>query len=345
MLRSPISTVWLLSLACASVAMTTGAWADSVTRCALDIGSGETKAAAATVRTEGDKVVVEKAIFSKVAIVPIRDEIDKQGTLSDKAIRQLMKQVQAYKQECIAAGATQFAGVATAGFRAATKNGAKALAQIAKKTGFQLRILDGAEEAQLGLLTATTALGQTDSPMVVWDLGGGSMQFATKAAVISIPVGGGAFRDEMLERFRRKPGKSLNPLSSGEMKQAVDTARHHAAGVPESIRNTIKLPNAMVVGIGGIHIESIGKQAKAVDDGKHTSYTLAAAQAARASVVGKDDAWFKSTYPGNKYPQNQASNLAMVTGVMEALGIQRVTLVRMNLADGLLRDPKAWVNN
>ena len=51
---------------------------------------------------------------------------------------------------------------------------------------------------------------------------------------------------------------------------------------------------------------------------------------------------FRKAYPENKYPESQATNVALVLGYMEGLQIKEVITLKINLADGLLVDATYW---
>jgi exopolyphosphatase/guanosine-5'-triphosphate,3'-diphosphate pyrophosphatase len=68
------------------------------------------------------------------------------------------------------------AAVGTAGLRIA-RNGAEVVAAIRARTGVQIEIVSGEDEARLAFLATTAALGPTPGRLVVFDTGGGSTQF------------------------------------------------------------------------------------------------------------------------------------------------------------------------
>jgi hypothetical protein len=51
---------------------------------------------------------------------------------------------------------------------------------------------------------------------------------------------------------------------------------------------------------------------------------------------------FRKTYPKNKYPESQATNVALVLGYMEGTRIHEVLPLEVNLAHGLLLDSTFW---
>jgi hypothetical protein len=71
-------------------------------------------------------------------------------------------------------------------------------------------------------------------------------------------------------------------------------------------------------------------------------YTLDGVRAAAKRAANMSDQDFRKAYPTNKYPEYQATNLALVLGYMEGLQIKQVIPLEVNLADGLLVDATYW---
>jgi exopolyphosphatase/guanosine-5'-triphosphate,3'-diphosphate pyrophosphatase len=321
-------------------------------RCAFDIGSGETKFAIASITSSKGQTRVEKTHFESTPI-PIKTSVV-DGNIPDAVLDQLTTQLSSFKQKCVDAGATEFAGVATSGFRAAKKNGEQSLAKVAKSTGISLRIITGDEEAILGYLAVESTLKNKKSKLVVWDIGGGSQQFSMRSKLapnaeskfefISLDVGAASFRDQLMSEFKREPQQDLNPISKAEMQKAMVAAGAHAKKIPNAIKTALRQKNTVVVGIGGSHTGSIAeKVAHLVLKKKSTeSYNLTAVETLAKKAVGLDTAQLQDVFLATKYPETQASNLAMVAGLMKELGIKRVQVRDVTLADGLFVDQKAW---
>ena len=237
-------------------------------------------------------------------------------------------------------------GVATSGLRAATNNGAQALAKVAADTGIQLRIVNGDEEALLGYKAVEGEYREkygTQSHIVVWDIGGGSMQFATRALnsvtdadfiVRSLPVGGTSFLDQLIAKTKRNEGATLSPISNGEIFNSIFDARSLSAGVPKAIRDILLFDkNVQVIGVGGLHCEGINQSVS-----KTPEYTLDQVIELRWLLAGRDLDWIKANYTNTTYPTHLAASAILVSGMMEALGIRKVRVMDVNLTDGLMRD-------
>jgi exopolyphosphatase/guanosine-5'-triphosphate,3'-diphosphate pyrophosphatase len=68
------------------------------------------------------------------------------------------------------------AAVGTAGMRTAS-NSSKLIDAVRERTGIEIEVIPGEEEARLAFLAVKAALGQTAGTLVVFDTGGGSSQF------------------------------------------------------------------------------------------------------------------------------------------------------------------------
>ncbi|MEX2561731.1 MAG: Ppx/GppA phosphatase family protein [Nitriliruptoraceae bacterium] len=75
------------------------------------------------------------------------------------------------------AGAASIIAVATSAIRDAG-NGPAVVAELSRATGCTVRVLDGAEEARLAYLGARRSVAIGEEPVVVLDLGGGSLELA-----------------------------------------------------------------------------------------------------------------------------------------------------------------------
>jgi exopolyphosphatase/guanosine-5'-triphosphate,3'-diphosphate pyrophosphatase len=73
-------------------------------------------------------------------------------------------------------GVENIAAVGTAGLRLA-RNSADFVSAVRGRTGVEIEVISGEEEARLSYVAATSALGLTEGSLVVFETGGGSSQF------------------------------------------------------------------------------------------------------------------------------------------------------------------------
>ena len=315
-------------------------------RCAFDLGSGETKVSAAEVSSAEPSLRIAK-LMAKIIPLPFVKRFQN-GVIPDFFIEEAIAKINELKRECEAVGAREYSGVATAGFRMA-RNGHEALAKISQKTKIPLQLITAEKEAVLAFLAATSALGSNGKNLVVWDIGGGSLQFSMGADdphrnfVISTGHEGvELFRRQIAKRFNRGTAQTVNPLSQEEMTGAIELAKELSHAVNPHIRERLRRSRMRIVGLGSVHTESLPMQAGLQTKLAFNVYTLEAVRAAAKRAANTSDQDFRNAYPENKYPESQATNVALVLGYMEGLQIKEVVPLEVTLADGLLADATYW---
>jgi exopolyphosphatase / guanosine-5'-triphosphate,3'-diphosphate pyrophosphatase len=315
-------------------------------RCAFDIGSGETKVSAAEVSSTEPFLVIARLMAKRIVLPFVKRS--KNGVIPDFFIEEAIAKIKELKRECQGAGAWEYAGVATAGFRMA-RNGHEALAKISQETTIPLQLITAEQEAVLAFLAARSALGSNSENLVVWDIGGGSLQFSMGADgphrdfVISTGHEGvEMFRRKIARRFSRDPRLSVNPLTQEEMSRAIELARELSHAVNPQIRERLRRSSMRVVGLGSVHTDSIAAQAGLQSNNAYNMYTLEGVRVAAKRAANMSDQDFRNAYTENNYPDSQATNVALVLGYMEGLQIKEVIPLEVTLADGLLADATYW---
>jgi exopolyphosphatase / guanosine-5'-triphosphate,3'-diphosphate pyrophosphatase len=315
-------------------------------RCAFDLGSGETKVSAGEV-SSAERSLGTARLMAKKIVLPFVKRFQN-GVIPDFFIEEAIAKINELKRECAAVGAREYSGVATAGFRMA-RNGREALAKISQKTKMPLQLITAEQEAALAFLAATSVLGSDGKNLVVWDIGGGSLQFSMAADgphrnfVISTGHEGvELFRKQIAGQFNRGATETVNPLSQEEMTRAIELARELSYAVNPQIRQRLRRSRMRIVGLGSVHTESLPAQAGLQTNPAYNVYTLEGVRAAAKRAANTSNEDFRKAYPENQYPESQATNVALVLGYMEGLQIKEVTPLEVTLADGLLVDATYW---
>lgn len=306
-------------------------------RGAFDVGSGSTKLKVADVDVCSRKVIA--VIFEASEKANYEEDLksSSNGAFSDAMIAdglQIIKKIVAdasqYKPQV-------YFGVATSAFRNA-KNARSFLNKVTKETGIPIKIIPQREEATLGFFAATAKTNTALSQAVVWDIGGGSMQMTTLDAKHQLLVYEGnlasvGFKNHIIQNIQKKPasGATPNPLSQSDITTAVQFAQDTALQVPAGIQQKLKASNTTVIGIGGVHYYSVRKQVG------QDQYSKAELQKTLMSKAGLADDKI-----GGKYANTEVSNLALVYGFMEALGINTVSTAKIDMTDGILLHPNYW---
>lgn len=302
--------------------------ADSL-RCAFDVGSGGIR-----VRSNTTPVVAQQVDL------PIKKSVQ-EGILPPSMVQSILAALEPMKSACIAAGVNQFFGVATSGFRAATRNGAEAAREISSKSGVEIKVVSPEEEGRIGFLSALSKLPRPPKSVLVWDIGGGSMQFAlgTKTTagswqveVESIDVGAAVFLEEVLPKALGRPSQSeIHPINTKQRSAGLTSAKSLLNRLPPAFLAKLKSRRAKLVGIGGVHADLGSKLG-----GSTNEYTLGSARRELARLLGKSLEDIRKDDPAHRFPQNRVSNLILITGMLDTLGQTKVQPLTVNLTDGLL---------
>lgn len=315
-------------------------WAKSCNevRAGIDMGSGTTKIQVSEVnvctKTLGkvlfsqDKPIGFNEDLAESAKNQLSPAIQQQGV---GTLKQLVEQARKYHP-------TRITGVATAVFRTAA-NGPEVIKLFNRQAHVSLRVISQAQEAELGFLSAKAALNEPtikDTDLLVWDIGGGSMQMTTydlnngreTAEIYQGKLASVSLKDLVIEVLMNKDLKQVNspnpvaPLADEILRLVNFYARTH---VNPAIMQVAK--NKRVIGIGGVHGYSIKDQLKPVNN----QYSVADLQRVAKDKVNLSDAQLTG-----EYRATDVTNLLLVEGFMQALNISTVTLVKANLIQGIL---------
>lgn len=306
------------------------------TRAGIDMGSGTTKIAVTEVNICQHQL--GKVLFEDQRPVGYNDALARSGnnqldeTIQQQeltALQQLVTQARRYHPQRIS-------GVATAVFRSAS-NGQAVIDRFNQQAGVQLKIISQQQEAELGFRSAKAALHDPtlrDNDLLVWDIGGGSMQMTawrdlSGKAVSDVYQGKLAsvtLKNFIVDVLKNQPyATSPNPIGSWRpsVLRFVEFYAHN--DVPPQIKHD--LATRRVIGIGGVHGFSIKNQLK-IKDNRYDLATL--------EQVAKQQVWKGDSELTGDYRATDVSNLLLVEGYMRALGIKDVTVVKASLIQGVV---------
>lgn len=299
-------------------------------RMAFDIGSGSTKMMVAEVDVclKKIKTILQKESrqvsytedYEKNSDQSLSPAIIEKGYL---VLSELLVKGKALKPKKIY-------GVATSVFRKA-KNGKQVISDFSKKLKIKLDVISQIQEAELGYISAKSLVSEKN--IIVWDIGGGSMQMFNinekkeKAQYLGDLASVG-FKNMVIEVLQSKniqTTTSPNPISE-KREQAISLARAYARlHVPENIKSIIK--THVVVGVGGVHSQSVKNQLSL----KEATYSID-----DINKVGKSQSSKSDQELNGDYRSTDVTNLLLVQGFMEALGIKNVQVVDASLLQGAL---------
>lgn len=304
-------------------------------RLGLDIGSGSTKMMVAKIDVCQKKII--EVLHSESRSVQYNEDLEK--SIDGKLSQVVIERGQEAINQMVAKGFTfkpkKSYGVATSVFRKA-KNGAEIIRNFSKKMKINLDVISQTQEAQLGYLSVIALLDDkalNEKNIVVWDIGGGSMQMFSmgKDNLPKMYLGDLAsvtFKNMVIEVIQSKNVAEINsPNPIGEHRlQAVALARSYARlHVPADLKSEIK--ERQVIGVGGVHTQSIKNQLGL----KELKYTLENLDEAAKKQSQKSD----SDLVGD-YRNTDVTNLLLVQGFMEALGVKDIKIVNATLLQGVL---------
>jgi exopolyphosphatase/guanosine-5'-triphosphate,3'-diphosphate pyrophosphatase len=308
------------------------------TRAAFDIGSGATKIKVAQVDICKQKIF--KVLLNTSEPVTYKESLmnSSDNTLPMSIIQKGIKAINSLKTKASTHNPTLYIATATSAFRTA-KNGVEAIKILNEKTGVKIKIISQEEEAKIGFVGATVYSNVAIEDTIVWDIGGGSMQISSylgndKFSIYKGKLASVSFKNYIMNYIQQKPiqAKTPNPISDSEYIRAEDVARIFAQiTVPEKIKRKLNQEKTEVIGIGGVHYSSLLRRMT-----QENRYNVFMLESYIHKLINKTD----SELGGGKYVSTDVTNPILVLGFMDALGIQEVTAVDVNLADGLLVMPE-----
>jgi exopolyphosphatase/guanosine-5'-triphosphate,3'-diphosphate pyrophosphatase len=114
-----------------------------------------------------------RAVVDRAEITRLGEGLAEHGEIAPAAVE---RTAAGMAEEARRAGVLAIAAVGTAGLRIA-RNGDDVVAAIRARSGVTVDVIPGDEESRLAFLAAAAGLGLGDTPLVVFDTGGGSTQF------------------------------------------------------------------------------------------------------------------------------------------------------------------------
>jgi exopolyphosphatase/guanosine-5'-triphosphate,3'-diphosphate pyrophosphatase len=161
--------------------------------------------------------------FSHKVELRLAAHLEPDNTLSAVGERRLSEMVVEAMRIAEDKGVEEFMAFATSAVRDAS-NGDDVLARIQEQTGAQIRVLSGENEARLTFLAARRWFGWSSGRLLVFDIGGGSLEMAVgqdeePEAVMSLPLGAGRLTRDWF---------SADPPSADEVRAL---RRHVRAGI------------------------------------------------------------------------------------------------------------------
>lgn len=309
-------------------------------RAAIDIGSGSTNLKVAKVDPKTNKIIV--SLFEKSIPVSYEEHLEQSPdqTFDSEVMAQGIQSIQSLKEIANSYQVKKIVAIATAAFRQA-RNANQFAQEIQKVTGIPVRIINQDEE---GILAFRGAMAVTEIPhehAITWDIGGGSMQLTTLTDEGTYFVEKGKtasilFKNDLIEQVKKQNFHQMitpNPMTPEEISSAIRFADSISQKTDPFIKSKIKNPQTQVLAVGSLFNYSIYPlvKEKVIDK--------SVLEKAVYNMADKND----EELGGGPYADVALANPVMVLGFMEGLHIDKITVVKVNNADGALTFPPYWM--
>jgi exopolyphosphatase/guanosine-5'-triphosphate,3'-diphosphate pyrophosphatase len=179
-------------------------------------------------------------IADRAEVTRLGEGLDETGKLGGEPIERTATAIAGMVDEARQDGVDDIAAVGTAGLRIAP-NRDELIDAVRERTGVEIEVIPGEEEARLAYLAATSGLPQAQGSLAVFDTGGGSSQFTFGDGTqieeqFSVNVGAARFT----ERFGLDGVVSVDQLAAALEAISADLARLDGRPRPDTL-----------VGLGG----------------------------------------------------------------------------------------------
>ena len=141
------------------------------------------------------------------SVLRLGEHVGADGMLSKEGEKGLLRAVQKACDQAAEQGCEELLALVTSAIRDA-ENGLEVLDRIRQRTGVDLRVLTGEDEARLTFLAVRRWFGWSAGRLLVLDIGGGSLELASGTdedpdVALSLPLGAGRMTRRFLPEAQR----------------------------------------------------------------------------------------------------------------------------------------------
>jgi exopolyphosphatase / guanosine-5'-triphosphate,3'-diphosphate pyrophosphatase len=308
-----------------------------------DIGTNSTRLLVADVVAGGRLTQLER----HTTVTRLGEGVDGSGRLAPAAMDRVCDALARYREIADAAGAERRIAVATSAVRE-TENGPDLAARVRDEIGFDIRTIDGDEEARLTFLGATSArppapeaAGAPDrpaaasptTPTLVIDIGGGSTEF-----VSGHPGAAPTFHVSTRLGSVRQTERHLHhdPPHHDELEALADEAfQIVAAAVPSATRETV----GRVVAVAGTptSLAAIDQRLDPYDPERVDGHVLERATCerilAQLAVLPLDERAATTGLHSERAPTIVAG-VAILVEALRLFGVDQIEVSEADILDG-----------
>lgn len=315
-------------------------WPSTVTRAAVDVGSGSIKVTVA--RVDPQNKTIHQILYSEEHAIPFKRDIQVGGNsaLSEKIQRVAFEKLANLKKELSIHRPTEWKGIATAASRQAT-NAQDMYEKINNDLGIAISIISQNEEGRLGFATAAAVSGIPVEKIIAVDSGSGSFQITTlideELKVIEGELGYIPSLEMLMDIRGQKLDLETPPatVTLQEAKLLVERLREKMPPLPETFLEKLQNSSESIVGIGNENfIFAMG----ATGVGKNT--------------FTKHELWDAITYYAGKpaedlrqfaKPDTAVLGMVLLYSIMDSMNLKQITSHHANgSCEGLLVEQEYW---
>lgn len=312
----------------------------TITRAAIDVGSGSIKVTVAKVDPNTSKI--HSVLYSEEHPVPFKRDIQVGGKskLSEKIQTVAIETLSNLQKNLAVHQPTEWKGIATAASRQA-KNAPELFEKINDSLGMDISIISQNEEGRLGFVTAAAVSGIDQEKLIAVDSGSGSFQLTTLIDNELEVIEGQLGYIPSLEMLMEIRGQKLDfetPPSPVTLEEATILVEKMRAKMPEQSEeflNKIKDPETSIVGIGNENfIFAMG--ATGVGKDTFTKEELWKAITIHAGKPAEEMKQFAK-------PETSVLGMVLLYSIMDAMNLDQLTSHHANgSCEGLLVDAEYW---
>src|SRR3712207_4764260 len=155
-------------------------------------------------------------------LLRLAEHVGDDDLLSKDGEKALLKAVRKACEQAAKQGCDEVLALVTSAIREA-RNGMEVLDRVRQKTGVQLQVTSGEDEARLTFLAVRRWFGWSAGRLLVLDIGGGSLELASGLdedpdVALSLPLGAGRMTRRFLPEARTggRPGPRAPPRLDGD---------------------------------------------------------------------------------------------------------------------------------
>jgi exopolyphosphatase/guanosine-5'-triphosphate,3'-diphosphate pyrophosphatase len=293
---------------------------------AIDVGTNSVKLHIGQV----DRAGTWTALLDRAEVTQLGEGLAESGAIGQPALTRTAEAIRGMMADARSLLVREVAAVGTAGLRSAS-NRAEVVAAIDNATGVGIEVISGVEESRLAYVAALAALGTPPGDSVVFDTGGGSSQFtfgdgATVREAFSVDVGA--------VRFTKAHG-----LAGVVPPAVLDAARADVAVGLGALDGRPAVEQ--VIGMGGAitNMTAVSLAMATYDPEVVQGHVLTRAEVERQIELyaGIDEAQRRQVVGlQSKRAGVILAGACIVAAVMDALGVDRLTVSDRGLRHGLI---------